>query len=88
MKRASLRQIGGIRHAACNWLQTGGIFAKAGEGREKAKRIRMSIIDKDIPFTAELDDLASINHRNMIAGLGNNPKIMGDQDHGYAILHL
>ena len=70
-----------VRHHAFDRLQLLTPLAQVGQGVEKAHGVVVEHVVEDIVGGTDLDDLATVHDRHIVAGLGNDTQVMGDQQH-------
>ena len=63
------------------------IALNIGDGTEKSDGIRMGGVIEDILHSPKLYNLPCIDDGHLIAVLGHNPQVVGDQEHS-GVLHM
>ena len=87
-KDAACRQIARIRHKSFYGLELGLPIIKIRKRIEKTLRIRMKRIFKNVLKRTVFYHPACIYYRYLIAGFGNNAKVVGYHKHGGILYFL
>src|SRR6516162_10230092 len=82
MRRISRRDFAD-RDEALAWLHV-----EVGNRAQQRPKIRMLRTTKDVIEGTALHDLAVVHHYNFFGDVGNDTKVMGDQQHRHAELML
>src|SRR5215217_4327397 len=83
---AARRKVYQVRRGARNRAQ---LLLSSGEGRyriQKADRVRVARVVEDLLDFSELDDAAGVSRGHPVSQLGGQRKVVGDEDHGEAVL--
>ena len=79
MERASLRQMGRIGGHPLNRMKPHLVLVHIRNRAEKPDSIRVGRMIENLLLRAVFDDITSINHSYVIAGLRNNAHVMRNQ---------
>ena len=88
MELAPLRKIGRVRHQALDGLETLGVLVQRGDRVEQPLGIGVGGVVKDVLQGAILHNFSRIHNGYLVAGLGHDAQIVGNEDHGGVELPL
>src|SRR5207342_2331821 len=80
MKAATRRRRGEVRRRARNRREPLPSYLEVRHGAKQAQRVRMVRLAEDRPDRAELDHLAGVHHRDVLAGLSDDRQVVRDED--------
>ena len=85
-ERAAARAAVGVRHRSLDRLQAAlGLHADAGYRVQQRPRVRMLGLVEDGRHLALLHHGAQVHHDHLVRQLGDDPHVVGDEDHRHAV---
>ena len=78
----------GVRHQARDGPQPGAAVLHAWQGVEEARRVGVEGVVEDILQCAVLHDAAGVDDAHAVADLRHDAQVVGDHEHGGAVLPL